>query len=56
MRLQVELGGFPHFGLYIPKNFIVNKVEIDDIEQYMVIQAWKKHLSHALDSFLNVFG
>ena len=56
MRLQVELGGFPHFGLYIPKDFIVNKAEIDEQKQYMVIQAWKKHFSDALDSFLNVFG
>ena len=49
MSLLVALRGFPHFGLYIPKAFIVNKAELDDIEQYMVIQAWKKHLSHALE-------
>ena len=30
MGLQVELRGFPHFGLYIPKAFIVNKAEIDE--------------------------
>ena len=56
MSLLVALEVFPHLGLYIPKTFILNEVKIDDIEQYMVIQAWKKYLSHALDSFLNVFG
>ena len=30
MRLQVELRGFPHFGLYIPKASNVNKVELDE--------------------------
>jgi len=30
MRLQVELRGFSHFGLYIPKDFIVKKAELDE--------------------------
>ena len=55
MRLQVELGGFPHFGLYIPKDFIVNKAELDKQKKYMVIQAWKKHLSHTFGEILECF-